>query len=166
MDGVIRIRTLTLVAGAMLLAVICTLIITEAWSAGAAGQSGAAEVQPSGDVHGVKSKEKHEKKAPDPIGIGSHGVFVGDRVVFGDYEFTGSGGNYSLTFFDAGCALDEPAPVIFTNAGADRSVGVQGWGCPDGDLAVFFTAENGDGLADFDFDWIVYRGVGSYAIAD
>jgi hypothetical protein len=126
--------------------------------AGKQGRSSARKQAPKKKKPG---KAATNRSAPDPLGIGSHHVVLDDRVIFGDYEFTRhEAGNYSVTFFDVGCdEQGEPAPVIFTNAGAGRHVGVQGWGCEDGDLTVWFTGEDSTAtITDFDFDWIVYRG--------
>lgn len=112
---------------------------------------------------GGKKKGNKRAKLPKrpwiPLGIGSYHQFVDDNVIFGDYKFSRTGvGNYTVTFRGVGCRKNEPPPVIFTNAGGNRHVGVQGWGCKKGKLSVFFTGEENGQMADFDFDWVVYRG--------
>ena len=118
---------------------------------------------------GDKRKQQQKKKKGEgaklpkrpwiPLGIGSYRQLVDDNVIFGDYKFTHTGpGSYEVTFRGAGCRNNEPPPVIFTNAGGDRHVGVQGWGCEKGRFSVYFTAEENGQMTDFDFDWVVYRG--------
>jgi len=154
MHATIRVRSVAVVAAAMLLAIVCTVIVTQAWSVGAAGG------QPAG-VHlvGAKNGNGNMKKAPDPIGIGSHYVVLDDRVVFGDYTFESDGtGSHSIIFHGVDCTVSDPPPLIFTNSGGGQAVAVQGWSCIGTDFGVYITSEVDGIIQDIDFDWMVYRG--------
>jgi hypothetical protein len=117
------------------------------------------ESKKSGPKKGKKGK-KTRLNAFVPLGIGSHHTAVEDFAIFGDYTFKRtSTGNYTIRFRGAGCQKKEwPPPVIFTNETGDRYVRIQGWSCKKGDFIAYVTSEDDGLMADYDFDWIVYRG--------
>lgn len=99
---------------------------------------------------------------PRTLGIGSHYVFQEDQTTFGDFEFTTgpSGASHTITFFDArpGCPATVRQPVLLTSAGGPNVVGIEGWGCADGDLTILLSSESGGSPSDIDFGWVVYDG--------
>lgn len=123
---------------------------------------GDAKKRPKKTSAQPKAKSAKKRKAAQgwvPLGIGSHHTLAEDQTTFGDYEFERTDiGNYTITFFDAGCREQEwPPPIIFTNVTGERFVAIQAWDCRKGNFTVHVTSDEAGQMADYDFAWIVYR---------